>query len=146
MRFVTHGDVAAVVQAAHACWNETGDPDSMFDRFWHDEIEWTEPATSPNAGRFKGRRAVIDYLRDWTEGVGRSEHIIEEQLVAGDYVMSAVRLSVHGPTSGVGFDAPLYFVERVPEGKIDQVRVLYSREEALSALDLAAAESKPRTG
>lgn len=91
---------------------------------------------SPNAGTFRGRRAVIDYLRDWIESVGRSEHTIEEQVVAGDEVMSAVRISVQGPRSGVGLDAPLFFVERLEDGKINRVRVFYDRGEALGALQL----------
>jgi ketosteroid isomerase-like protein len=117
-------------------WNEADDPDALFDRFWDDKIEWTEPSTSPNAGTFRGRQAVIAYLRDWIENVGRSKHTIEEQVVAGNEVMSRVRLSVHGPMSGVGFDTPLFFVERVREGRIDRVRVFYDRDEALSALDM----------
>jgi ketosteroid isomerase-like protein len=133
----TDEDVAAAVHAAHAAWNQTDDPEALFGRFWDDEIEWTEPATSPNAGTFRGRRAVIDYLHDWIDSVGRSEHRIEEQMVAGDQVMSAVRLSIRGRSSGVDFDAPLYFVERVREGKIDRVRVFYDRDEALSALNAA---------
>lgn len=134
MRLMADEDVADLVRAAHAFWNETSDPEAMFDRFWHDEIEWTEPSTSPNVGTFRGKRAVVGYLRDWTENLGPSEHTIEELLVAGDKTVSAVRLSVHGPTSGIGFDAPLYFVERVRAGRIDRVRVFYERDEALAAV------------
>jgi ketosteroid isomerase-like protein len=119
---------------------------NMIDRFWHDDIEWTEPPTSPNVGTFRGRRAVVGYLRDWMEGVGHSQHTIKELVVAGDKAMSAVRLSVHGPTSGIGFDAPLYFVERVRGGRIDRVRVFYERDRALAALALGStANQAPRT-
>ena len=123
-------------KAGHALWNEIDDPEIMFERFWDEHIEWTEPPTSPNAGTFRGRKAVVAYLRDWIENVGRSEHTIEEQVVAGDEVMSAVRLSVQGPRSGVDFDTPLFFVERVREGKVDRIRVFYDRVEALNALGL----------
>jgi ketosteroid isomerase-like protein len=104
---------------------------------------------SPNAGTYRGRAAVVAYLRDWMESLGRSEHTIEEMVAADDWVMGAVRISIHGSTSGVGFDAPLYFVERVREGAIDRVRVFYERDEALAALsrsrkekELGAAERK----
>ena len=125
-----------------ALWNETGDP-SAVRAFVHEDIVWFEPPESPIGDVFRGRRAVEDLLREWTENMGPTRAAIEELVVADDEVMMRVRLDLHGTSSELDLEAPIHFVLRVREGRFDRVRVFADRDEALAAVGLGADSQPP---
>ena len=144
---MTHAKAAALAREYLAVWNETGDPSAISRRFWHDDIEWIEPPDSPIGATFRGREAVEGLLREWIDTMGPNHAVIEEIVVAGDEVMTRVRLDLHGTTSGLDLDAPLHFVSRLRGVRFDRIRVFLERDAALNAMgleeDAAEAASLP---
>lgn len=139
---MSHGNAAALVRAYLAVWNETGDPSALSRRFWHDDIEWIEPPDSPIGATFRGRKAVEGLMQEWIETMGPNHAVLEELVVAGDEVMTRVRLDLHGTNSGLDLAAPLHFVSRLRGERFDRIRVFLDREAALGAMGVDARAAK----
>lgn len=103
------------------------------------EVEWHNPAESPEAGVHRGYEAV---KRDWAQTSDFFEDFaieLEQFFDAGDEVVVFLRYRGRGRGSGVEVDARMAHVLTVRDGKAIRVRQFLDRAAALEAAGLSQA-------
>jgi ketosteroid isomerase-like protein len=99
----------------------------------HPEIEWHEPAPSPDAGTHRGRESFERFLRGWLESF-EDFRVEPEQIVErGDVLIAVVRQSGKGRASGVGVDTRLAHLWSVEAGQAVRWEAIANPDEALAA-------------
>ena len=125
------------IRAFATAWNEHGA--AAIERFLAEDVEWHDAPEVPDGGVHRGRAEVIKLLHDWESGsgaVGVSGTVEEILGEDGDY-FTANRMRVTGGASGVSVpELYWYFATRMRDGKISEVRVFLSRDQALAAAGL----------
>jgi uncharacterized protein len=83
----------------------------------HPDIEWHEPAPSPEAGSHRGRESFERFLRGWLESFEDFQVEPERIVERDDRLVVWVRQTGRGRASGVEVDARLAHVWTVKDGK-----------------------------
>ena len=96
------------------------------------EIEWHEPAPSPDAGSHTGRESFERFFRGWLESFDGFRVEPEQVVARGDKLIAIVHQSGRGRTSGVEVDARLAHVWTVVDGRAVRWEGVPSPEEALA--------------
>jgi uncharacterized protein len=99
----------------------------------HAEIEWHEPAPSPDAGTHQGRDSFERFLRGWLESFDEFQVEPEQVVERGGRLIAVVRQTGKGRSSGVQVDARLAHVWTVEAGKAVRWEAIANPEEALAA-------------
>ena len=113
-------------------WNE------IFERWFHPEIEWSDPPGFPGAGVHRGRAAVEARFRELEEMLEGFSVRPEELFDAGDEVVSFVRTGGRGRSSGIDVSRPVAWVLTVRDGLIVKVVGYEDRDAALAAAGVEA--------
>jgi len=95
------------------------------------EIEWHEPAPSPEAGAHRGRDSFERFLRGWLESFDAFRVDPERVVERGDDLVVIVRQSGTGRSSGLHVDARLAHVWTVANGKAVRWEAVAEPEAAL---------------
>jgi uncharacterized protein len=96
---LNHGDLSVVLELL--------DPD----------IEWHEPAPSPDAGAHQGRDSFERFLRSWLESFDGFRVEPEQVVERGDDLVAVVRQTGTGRASGLQVEARLAHVWTVADGR-----------------------------
>jgi ketosteroid isomerase-like protein len=96
---LNHGDLSVVLELL--------DPD----------IEWHEPAPSPDAGAHRGRDSFERFLRGWLESFDGFRVEPERVVERGDDLVAVVRQTGTGRASGLQVEAHLAHVWTVADGR-----------------------------
>jgi ketosteroid isomerase-like protein len=99
----------------------------------HPEIEWHEPAPSPDAGTHRGRESFERFLRGWLESFEEFRVEPEQIVERGDVLIAVVRQSGKGRASGVGVDTRLAHLWSVEAGQAVRWEAIANPDEALAA-------------
>jgi hypothetical protein len=95
-------------------------------------IEWHEPALSPEAGTHQGRDSFEQFLRGWLESFAgfriEPEHVVER----GDDLIAVVRQTGTGRASGLPAETRLAHVWTVVDGKAIRWEAVPDPEQALA--------------
>jgi ketosteroid isomerase-like protein len=113
-----------------------GEWDEVFERWFHPDIEWSDPPGFPGAGVHHGRPAVEARFRELEEMLEGFSVQPEELLDAGDDVVAFVRTGGRGRTSGIDVSRPVAWVLAVRDGLIVRVVGYEERAAALAAAGL----------
>lgn len=97
------------------------------------EIEWHEPAPSPDAGTHRGRESFERFLRGWLESFDEFRVEPERIVERGDRLIAVVRQTGKGRSSGAQVDARLAHVWTVGDDKAVRWEAFGDPEEALRA-------------
>jgi len=81
------------------------------------EIEWHEPATSPEGGAHSGRDSFERFLRGWLESFEGFRVEPERVVERGDELVAVVRQTGTGRSSGLRVETRLAHVWTVADGK-----------------------------
>ncbi len=81
------------------------------------EIEWHEPATSPEGGAHRGRDSFERFLRGWLESFDGFRVEPERVVERGDKLVAVVRQTGSGRSSGLQVETRLAHVWTVADGK-----------------------------
>jgi ketosteroid isomerase-like protein len=81
------------------------------------EIEWHEPATSPEGGAYRGRDSFERFLRGWLESFEGFRVEPERVVERGDELVAVVRQTGTGRSSGLRVETRLAHVWTVADGK-----------------------------
>ena len=81
------------------------------------ELEWHEPAPSPEAGVHRGRDSFVSFFRGWRESFDGFRVEPERIVTRGDELVVIVRQTGIGRSSGVPVETRLAHVWTVDEGK-----------------------------
>jgi uncharacterized protein len=96
------------------------------------EIEWYEPAPSPDAGSHRGRDSFEQFFRGWIESFDGFRVEPEEVVERGDQLIAVVRQSGRGRASGVEVEARLAHVWTVEAGKAVRWEAVADADHALA--------------
>jgi ketosteroid isomerase-like protein len=88
------------------------------------------------AGRYEGREAMAQYMRDWEDAWEEMEYEPEEWLVDGNAVVVVIRYHGRGKGSGVVVDDLFAWRFVLDDAKIAKWGVYSSRAEAIEAAGL----------
>ena len=120
-----------VARRAAEAWNEDG-PESIR-RFWAEDGEWHDPPNLPDSRVVRGRNAVAAYLTDQASVVGQMKLTIIDVRARNETVALRVKLTLHGPVSGIDVPAEMAQVIAVADGRIQRVSNFFRWDEALEA-------------
>src|SRR6476659_8572268 len=101
-----------------------------------EEVElWVDPLTSPDAGEFRGRTAVIAWWSDFVASF--EDYWIEpgELIDAGDWVVVTNRTGGRGRESGALVERDWVNTYKWRDGKIVRIEFHADMEQAMKALE-----------
>jgi ketosteroid isomerase-like protein len=123
-----------ILRRLYEVWNEGG-AWAIAERFWVDDIEWTDPPEVPDARTYVGRRTVAAHLEEWVGSLHNFRFRIEVEsfLEAGEDIVAF--LWVRGGTSEGRPVPPVRFVHvvRMTGGRVTHVRAFLHAADALAA-------------
>ena len=96
------------------------------------DIQWREPAPSPEAGTHRGRDGFQRFLSGWLESFEDFRVEPERVVQRGDQLVVVVRQSGTGRSSGLRVDARLAHVWTVADGKAVRWEAVGDPEAALA--------------
>jgi ketosteroid isomerase-like protein len=96
------------------------------------EIEWHEPAPSPEGGAHRGRDSFERFLRGWLESFDGFRVQPERVVERGDELVVVVRQTGMGRSSGLPVETRLAHVWTVADGKAVRWEAVADPEEALA--------------
>ena len=102
----------------------------------HPDIEWHEPAPSPDAGSHQGRESFERFFRGWIDSFEGFRVEPEEVVERDETLIAIVHQSGRGRTSGVEVDARLAHVWTIEGGRA-------VRWEAVADVDEVLRDSVP---
>ena len=103
-----------------------------------EEVElWVDPRTSPDAGEFRGRTAVIAWWSDFVASF--EDYWIEpgELIDAGDWVVVTNRTGGRGRESGALVERDWVNTYKWRDGRIVRIEFHADMEQAMKALEAA---------
>jgi len=118
-----------------------GEWDEVFERWFHPEIEWSDPPGFPGGGVHRGRAAVLARFRELEEMLEGFSVQPEEFFDAGGQVVCFVRTGGRGRTSGIDVSRPVAWILTVSDDLIVRVVGYEDRAAALADAGLPAAGS-----
>jgi ketosteroid isomerase-like protein len=95
---------------------------------------WVEHSDMPEAGSYRGRDTIRNFLEQFLDSWDDFEQHIEEVHAEGDCVLLFIRLSASGRGSGVDVESRYAHLWAMREGRGVRVDAYYDRESALAAL------------
>ena len=95
------------------------------------DIEWHEPAPSPEGGTHRGRDSFERFLRGWLESFDGFRVEPERVVERGDELVVVVRQSGTGRASGLSVETRLAHVWTVADGKAVRWEAVADPEAAL---------------
>lgn len=96
------------------------------------DIEWHEPAPSPDAGAHRGRDSFERFLRGWLETFDRFRVEPEQVVERGDDLVAVVRQTGTGRASGLPVETRLAHIWTVANGRAVRWEAVPDVEAALS--------------
>jgi ketosteroid isomerase-like protein len=96
------------------------------------DIEWHEPAPSPEAGTYSGRDSFERFIRSWIDSLDGFQVEPERVIERRDKLIAIVRQSGRGRASGVQVDARLAHVWTVQDGRAIRWEAVGDPDEALA--------------
>jgi ketosteroid isomerase-like protein len=88
-------------------------------------------------GTYRGRTAVLGWMREWAEAWEEIEYTPEEFTDAGDTVLVSVRYDGRGLGSGARVEGTFCYVMKLRHGKLLHWELYPERTQALEAAGLA---------
>jgi len=95
------------------------------------DIEWHEPAWSPEAGTHRGRDSFERFFRGWLESFEQFRVEPERVVQRGDQLVAVVRQTGAGRSSGVRVETRLAHVWPVADGRAVRWGAVAEPEEVL---------------
>jgi uncharacterized protein len=120
------------VRASYAALN-TGDIEATLAVLAPD-AEWHESSALPDAGTFRGREAVREFLEEFLQSWESFHQEVEEVVVEGDRAALMIHLTARGRGSGAEVDARYAHVWTLRDGLGVRVDAYYDRDAALEAI------------
>jgi ketosteroid isomerase-like protein len=124
-----------LVREAYDAYNREGINGIL--RYLDPEVEWRNPAESPNAGVFTGHEGVVKWqgMVDAAFKEMRFEPERIDQLPRGQ-VLASVRFRFRAPTSDVQVEVPFAHLMTWRDGKVTKFSMFTGEAEALAAAGL----------
>jgi ketosteroid isomerase-like protein len=124
-----------LVRAAYDAYNRDGINGIL--RYLDPEVEWRNPAESPNAGVFVGHEGVVEWQR-MVDDAFKEMHFEPERIneLPDGRVLALVRFRFRAPTTGSGVEVPLAHLITLRDGRATAFSMYASEAAALEAAGL----------
>ena len=132
----TTPDLVELTRQAYEAYNGKGITGIL--GYLDPEVEWRNPAESPNAGVFIGHEGVVEW-QSMVDAAFKEMHFEPEwidQLPQGQ-VLASVRFRFRAPTSDVPVEVPFAHLATWRDGKITKFSMYTSKAEALAVARVA---------
>ena len=114
-----------------------GGPQAVVD-FWDPEIElWLPSGMIQSGGTYRGREAVLGWMKEWAEAWEEIEYKAEEFTDAGDTVVVGVLYDGRGKGSGVRTEGRFWYVFKYRNARLRRWELYPDRDQALEAVGLS---------
>ncbi|MGH2965429.1 MAG: nuclear transport factor 2 family protein [Solirubrobacterales bacterium] len=124
-----------IVRAAFAAFAQQG-PDGLVDS-WDSEIElWMPSGLIQAGGTYRGKAAVLGWMREWADAWEEIDYTPEEFTEAGDGVLVTVLYEGRGKASGVRIDGRFWYLFTLRKGKVVRWELYPEKVQALEAAGL----------
>jgi ketosteroid isomerase-like protein len=101
-------------------WNTGGVEASK--QIWAPDIVFYEAPEFPDTGVFRGVEALAAHASEQIEAAGHYQFKLLSLEGRGDYVLSALAVSVEGTSSGAAVTTPFFQVARYGSGRLLELR------------------------
>jgi len=99
------------------------------------DVEWLEPADSPDARAWRGAEGIVASMEKWTEPFEDFGFAIVEMVPAGERVLVQLHQHARGRGSGAEVEGDIWHLWTLVDGKAVKAEMFSSREEALAAAE-----------
>jgi ketosteroid isomerase-like protein len=124
-----------IVRRAFEAFAQAG-PEAVIE-YADPEIElWLPSGLIQAAGTYRGRPAVLDWMREWAEAWEEIDYTAEEFTEAGDTVVVSVLYDGRGTGSGVRIEGRFWYLMKLRSGKLVRWELYPERTQALEAAGL----------
>jgi len=106
-------------------------------QYLHPEVEYHTYARSPEAGVYKGREAVVEYIQTLFEGFEKVEHGVNEVIAAGDRVVLVLDQRMWPRGSSEPVEQLVAELWTIRDGLLAERHSFSSKAEALEAAGLS---------
>jgi ketosteroid isomerase-like protein len=101
-----------------------------------EDAEFEEDPSFPEAGVYRGREEIVEYVRAFQEQMRGHRFEVEELRDLGDQVLALLHETARGASSGVDVDQHPGFLHEFRGDRMVRVRAYLDRREALKAVGL----------
>jgi ketosteroid isomerase-like protein len=129
----------AITRGWYEEWNREGLPG--FERVWAPDIVLFEAEDFPETGVFRGTRELASHVRELLADGGHFQMVPVSLEGRGDYVLSALQVTVKGPHSGAAVTTPFFQVMRYRDGLIVELRDFLDEERARGVYEVLTGEA-----
>jgi ketosteroid isomerase-like protein len=112
-----------------------GGPDALVE-FWDPEITLWLRSGLVESGTYRGKEAVLAWMREWAEAWEEINYTPEEFIDGDDSVIACVLYDGRGKGSAVNVEGRFWFVFKQRDGKVVRWEIFPERAEALEAAGL----------
>ena len=105
-------------------------------RYYHAEIEWHEDPSFPESGVYRGIEAVIAYNQQFLREFEEIRYEGEPVASAGEHLVSNMRITGRGKSSGARFELSAWWAFTVRDGRVVRVYAYLDKDAALEAVGL----------
>jgi ketosteroid isomerase-like protein len=105
-----------------------------------EDARWVEHSDLPEAGSYRGRETIRDFLLHYLDSWDHFEQQIEEIRGTDDCVLLFIRLTARGKGSGIDVQSRYAHLWTMRDGQGVRVDAYYDRDGALAALRAAGGE------
>jgi ketosteroid isomerase-like protein len=130
----------AITRRWYEEWNREGLPG--FERVWAPDIVLYEAEEFPETGVFRGTDELGRHVRELLADGGHFQMVPTSLEGHGDYVLSAVEISVEGPSSGAAVTTPFFQLMRYRDGLLVELRDYLDGERARGEYERLTAEDR----
>jgi uncharacterized protein len=123
----------ALVRGLYRAW-EAGDVDAALAGIAPD-IEWIEPADTPDGQSWRGPQGVLDSMAEWTEPFEDYRIEVLEEIDLGDQVLIGLTQSGRGKASGVAVESEVWHLWTLRDGKAARAQMFRGKSDALVAAE-----------
>jgi ketosteroid isomerase-like protein len=109
-------------------WNTGGVEASK--QIWASDIVFYEAPEFPDTGVFRGVEALAAHAREQIEAAGHYQFKLLSLEGRGDYVLTALAVSIEGTSSGAAVTTPFFQVARYGGGRLLELRSYLDRDQA----------------
>jgi ketosteroid isomerase-like protein len=107
-----------------------------------EDAEWTEHSDLPEAGVYRGREAIREFLMQFLESWQEFRQETEELIAGESCVLIMLRSYQRGKGSGIDVEARYAHLWTMKDGRGVRVDAYFDRKEALKALRSRAAAQR----
>ena len=127
-------DDLKLIREGWRAWNE-----GSAEPFLHPDVEWITPPEVPGGGKFVGKEATVEFLRNFegTMGVLNLSFRVRDIIPAGGQYL-VISLAEGTGASGIAVPAHDWFhLVRLEDGKLKRAQLFLNRDQALEAAGLS---------